>query len=93
MNPTNLTQPEFGPWGPNPTQNWVQIGYIKYITGLNPNLNPIWGQLDPIGPIFLPWGPTRPNLTQILGLELSSTQKNRSGLAALVYSMFQTDAT
>ena len=56
MNPTNPVQlspnlkpgaqpdpshPEFGPWGPNPTQNWVQIGYIEYIIGLNPKLKPI----------------------------------------------------
>ena len=56
MNPTNPVQlspnlkpgvqpdpthPEFGPWGPNPTRNWVQIGYIEYIIGLNLKLNPI----------------------------------------------------
>ena len=52
------TQPEFGPWGPNPTRlnpnldpggptrpeigfKSGSFGFIKYIIGLNPNLNPI----------------------------------------------------
>ena len=31
------------------------------------HLSPIWGQSDPIGPIFWPLGPTRPDFIQILG--------------------------
>ena len=69
MNPTDPTQPEFGPWVPNPT--WLNpnldpggptrpdigsklgsFGFIKYIIGLNPNLNPIWGQPDLIRAVF-----------------------------------------
>ena len=76
-NLTNLTplSPNFDPGGPTPpdtTRIWT-LGtqpdpksdsnrvHIKFIIGLNPNLNPFWGQLDPIGPILWPWGPTRPN--------------------------------
>ena len=97
------TQPEFGPWGPNPTRlnpnldagapTWPEIGFklgsfgfIKYIIGLNPNLNPFWGQPDPIGPVYWPWGSTRPDSTRILGPKLGSTRKNGSGLAALFNS-------
>ena len=72
------TQLVFGPWRPNLTPNRFKLGsfgFIKNIIGLNPNLNSIWGQPDPIGPIFLPWGPTRPDSTQILGPKLGSTQK------------------
>ena len=47
------TQPEFGPWGPNPNLDpggptrpeiglkLGSFGVIKYIIGLNSNLNPI----------------------------------------------------
>ena len=79
MNPTNPTQPEFGPWGPNSTQlnpyldPWGptrpkiglksgSFGFIKYIIGLNPNLNPIWGQPNPIVPVLDPEG--QPDRTQ-----------------------------
>ena len=85
----NLTQPEFGPWGPN-------------LTELNPNLDPVgptrpkirfksglFGfikyiivlnpNLNPIGPFFQPWGSTR-----ILDPKTGSTRRNGSGLAALV---------
>jgi hypothetical protein len=43
------TQPDFGLSGSNKTHNrlgWVQIGFIKYIIGLNPYLNPSCGQPD-----------------------------------------------
>ena len=39
------------------------FGFIKYIIGLNPNLNPIWDQPNPFGPVFYPEGqfdPTQP---------------------------------
>ena len=66
---------------PDVTQIWTlvvqpdpksdSIEFIKYITGLNPILNPFWGQPDPIQPIFCPWGPD---------LTLSSGQpENRVG--------------
>ena len=73
MNPLNPTQ--IWPWGTtrsDSTQFWtlraqadpktgrVQIGFIKYIIGLNPNLNPFWGQSDPIGPFLESWGPNDP---------------------------------
>ena len=56
--------------------------FMKCIIGLNSNLNPIWGQHDPIGRVFLPWGPTRPNSTQILDLKFGSNPKNGLGLPA-----------
>ena len=59
------------------------FGFIKYIIGLNPNLNPFWGQPEPIGPVFWPWEPTQPNSTRISGPKSGSTRKNSSGLAAL----------
>ena len=62
------TQPDFEPWGPNPTQK--RVGFIKYIIGLNLNLNPSWGQPDLIGPIFGSWGSIRPVWTQKLGPKL-----------------------
>ena len=84
--PTYPTQPKFGPLGviptklnpnldpggPNPTRNRVQIGFIRVIKGLNPNLNPIWCQPEPIGPVFRPWGPTRlnPNFGSNIGFNL-----------------------
>ena len=34
----------------------VQIGFIKYIKGLNPNLNPLRGQPDLIRPFLDPEG-------------------------------------
>ena len=36
------SQPDFGPIRPDPKNGsgWVQIKFIKYIIGLNPNLNP-----------------------------------------------------
>ena len=92
-NPTWLN-PNLDPGGPTRPKIGSKLGsfgFIKYITGLNPNLNPIWGKPDPNGPVFwpvfLPWGPTRPDSTQILGPKLGSTQKNGSGLAALLQSL------
>ena len=72
-----------GPTLPNIRFKLGSFEFIKYIIELNPNLNPFWGQLYPIGPVFQPWGPTRPDSTQILVPNLGSTQKNGSGLAAL----------
>ena len=46
----NLTQ--LNPKGPTRPKNrlyWVQIKFIKYIIGLNPNLNPFLGQADAEG--------------------------------------------
>ena len=81
------TQPEFGPWGPNRPAIGFKLGsfgFIKFIIGLNLNFIPIWCQPDPIRRMFRPWGPTRSDSTQISGPKLGSTQKNGSGLAALV---------
>ena len=47
-------------------------------------MNPIWGQSDPIEPVFWPWGPTRPDSTWSLGPKLGSTWKNGFDLATLV---------
>ena len=62
MNPTNPTQifdPEnkrdkFGLWGLNPIQNQVliEVIWVDYIFGLNSNLNPFWGQPEPIQSAF-----------------------------------------
>ena len=66
MNPTNPTQlsPNLDPGDPTrPDSTWIwtlgaqpdpksgSIGFNKYIIRLNPNLNPIWGKPDPIGPV------------------------------------------
>ena len=67
-NEPDQTQPEFGPWGPTRPEIGFKSGsfrFIKYIIGLNPNLNPNWGQPDPIGP----------DSTRILGPKSGSTQK------------------
>ena len=37
--------------------NWVQIGFMNYIVGLNPKLDPFWGKPDPIWSVFGPWDP------------------------------------
>ena len=98
MNLTNPTQlsPNLDPGvptRPNKTQILTlgaqqnpklgSFGFIKYIIGLNPNLNPIWGQLDPIGPLFDPEGQPDLDSIRILGPKLGSTWKSGSGLAAL----------
>ena len=74
---TQPTRPKIG-------LNRVKLGFLnRYIIGLNPNLNPIWGQHDPTRPVFDPGGqydPTQPNLW----VQKGSSQKNGSGLAAIV---------
>ena len=62
MNPTNPIRiwPEFWRWGqtrPDSTRFWKNgsgsnLVCHGYIIGLNPNLNPFWGQPQLIGPIF-----------------------------------------
>ena len=86
MNPTNLTRISTMRADPTrlkpilePGSGRVQIRFIKHIIGLNPNLNIIWGQLDLFGPVFWPWGPTRPDSTQILGPKLGSARKKTIG--------------
>ena len=76
LNP--ILDPE-GPTWPENGSCRVQIGFIKYIIGLNSNLNPFWGQPDPIGPVFRSWWPTWPVWTRKLGPKLDWTQKNRDG--------------
>jgi hypothetical protein len=71
LDPGDPTRPEIG-------FKLGSFGFIKYIIELNPNLNPIWGQPDPIGPVF------RPDSTWILGPKSGSTRKSGSGLAAQV---------
>ena len=88
------TQPQFGPWGPNLTQNWFQIGsklgsfgFIKYIIGLNPNLKPIWGQPNPIGPVFFT---LRTNLTQLnpnFGYQIGFNPKKRVGFGRTILNV------
>ena len=85
-NPTRLN-PNLDPWGPTRPEIGVKsgsFGFIKYIKGLNPNLNPFRGQPDPIGPVFGSWGPTRPVWTRKLGPKSGWTRKNGSRLAALL---------
>ena len=78
LDPGSPTWPEIG------FKLGCSFGFNKYIIGLNPNLNLIWGQPYPIGPVFWPWGPNLPESTQILGPKLGSTPKNGSGLATLL---------
>ena len=60
MNPTNPTQPELGPWGSNPTQNWVQIGFIRVYR---------------VEPEFEPYvRPTRPDWTCFFTLRANPTE-------------------
>ena len=54
----NQTWPKSGPWGTNLNQNYVQIGFIKYIFGMKPNLNPFPTQPDLFQPD--PEAPTWP---------------------------------
>ena len=54
----------------------VQIGFIKHIIVLNPNLNPFWGQSDPIGPVILPWGPILLGWTRKWGPTFGLNPKN-----------------
>ena len=63
----NPTWPKFRPLGPNPIRNWVgfESGLLKYMFGLNPNLDPFWGQpLGRIGRIKL-W----PCICWIIGIQ------------------------
>ena len=80
-NPTQLN-PNLDPGGPTRPKIGFKLGsfgFIKYIIGLYPNLNPFWGQPDRIGPVFWPWGPIRPDSTRILGPKLGSTRKKLVG--------------
>ena len=92
--PTQPTRPEFWPWGPTRPDStrvwtlrarpengsgWVQIRFIKYIIGLNPNLNPFRGQPDPIGPVFGSWGPTLTHLNPKIGPKIGLNPKKRVG--------------
>ena len=58
----DLTQTEFGPWGPNPTQNRVQIGFI-WVYQVQYRIEPILR-------------PTRPTLTRFFILRVNPTRLN-----------------
>ena len=84
MNMTNPTRVSSNLDPGGPTQPKIgfklgSIGFIKYIVGLNLNLNPIWGQPEPIGPMFLPWGQIRSDSTRTLGPKLGLNRNNGSG--------------
>ena len=80
------TQPEFGPWGPNPNldpggptrpKNEFKLGpfgFIKYIIGLDPNLNPIRVKSDQFRPFFLT---LRANSNPNFGSEIRFNPKKR----------------
>ena len=94
LDQSDPTQPKFGPWGPNPTRNWVELGsfkFIKYIIGLNPNLIPIWDQLDPIGPVFLilKANPTQFNPT--FGFKIGFYPKKQDGLGHTTLNMINVE--
>ena len=82
MNQTRLG-PNLDPGGPTQPEIGFKLSsfrFIKYIVGLNPNLNPIWGQPDLIGPVFWPWGPTPPDPTQPeFGSKIGFNPKKRVG--------------
>ena len=72
------TQPKFGPWGPNLTQNWVQIGFIwvyqvHYRT--EPEFEPNPDQLDP----FLTLRANRTRLNPNFGSKIGFNPKKRVG--------------
>ena len=95
--PNDTNQPRLNPIldPESPTPGRVQIGFIKYILGFNPSLNPFWGHSDVIGPIFGFWGPTRPVWTQKLGpkpgwnppkwVSFGPTRPNRTKIKGLEY--------
>jgi len=63
LDPGDSTRPEIG---------FIlgSFGFIKYIIGLKPYLNPICGQPDPIEPVFYPRDhpdPTQPNFGSQIG--------------------------
>ena len=74
----DLTQPKFGPWGPGPTLNRVQIGFIW--------VNKVHYRVQPEFEPYL--RPTPPDSTRILSPKSGSTPKNGSGRPFSVYDSY-----